>query len=52
MKHQNTPLWWLSLVTLVSTLLFCALSNTSAQTVPQIAEKTLSATVSLEMQDK
>ena len=52
MKHQNTPLWWLSLVTLVSTMLFCALSNTSAQTVPQIAEKTLSATVSLEMQDR
>ena len=52
MKHQNNPLWWMLLVTLVGVLLFCTLNNAPAQTVPQIAEKALAATVSLEMQDR
>ena len=52
MKQQNKSLWQLSLFTVVGALLFCSLSNVSAQTVPQIAEKALAATVSLEMQDR
>ena len=52
MKQQNKPLWRLPLVILVVVLLFCILSNAPAQTVPQIAEKALAATVSLEMQDR
>ena len=52
MKHQNTAWGGMSLVILAGVLLFCALSNASAQTVPQIAEKALAATVSLEMQDR
>ena len=39
MKYQNSPLWWMLLVTLVGVLLFCTLNNAPAQTVPQIAEK-------------
>ena len=50
MKHQKTFLWQLPLITLVAVLLSCTTSN--ALTVPQIAEKALAATVSLEMQDK
>ena len=38
-------------MTLVILLLFCAVSTTPAQTVPEIAEKVLAATVYLEMQD-
>ncbi len=49
MTHQNKSLW-LPLVTFM-VLLFCATSITSAQTVPDIAEKALAATVYLEMQD-
>ena len=47
MKHQNNPLWWMLLVTLVGVLLFCTLNNAPAQTVPQIAEKALAATASV-----
>ena len=50
MKHQKKPLWRLPLVILVTMLLCCATSN--AQTVPQIAERALAATVSLEMRDR
>ena len=46
-------LWQLPLVfTLVGVLLSCPLSNAPAQTAPQIAEKALAATVSLEMRDR
>ncbi len=50
MKHQNKSLWQLPLVTLAVVLLFCTTSN--AQTVPQVAEKALAATVPLEMQGR
>ena len=50
MRHRKKLLWQQLLVTLVGVLLFCATSN--AQTVPQIAEKALAATVSLEMRDR
>ena len=49
MTHQNKSLW-LPLATFM-VLLFCTTSITSAQTVPEIAEKALAATVYLEMQD-
>ena len=50
MKHQHKPLWYL--LTITSTVfLFCSINNTPAQTVPEIAEKALAATVYLEMQD-
>ena len=52
MKQQNKPLWRLPSVILVAVLLFCILSTAPAQTVPQIAEKALAVTVSLEMQDR
>ena len=52
MKQQNKSLCQLSLFILVGVLLFCTLSNAPAQTVSQIAEKALAATVSLEMQDR
>ena len=51
-KYQNKSLWRLLLFTLGIGLLFCALKNASPQTAPQIAEKVLAATVSLNMQDK
>ena len=50
MTHQNRTFWQLPLVTLI-VLLFCAISILPAQTVPEIAEKALAATVYLEMQD-
>ena len=50
MTYQNRTFWQLPLVTLV-VLLFCAISILPAQTVPEIAEKALAATVYLEMQD-
>ena len=50
MKHQNKPLRHLLIVTF-TVLLFCAINSTTAQTVPEIAEKALAATVYLEMQD-
>ena len=49
MTHQNKSLW-LPLATFM-VLLFYTTSITSAQTVPDIAEKALAATVYLEMQD-
>ena len=49
MTHQNKSLW-LPLATFM-VLLFCTTITTSAQTVPDIAEKALAATVYLEMQD-
>ena len=50
MKDQNKPLWHLFIVTF-TVLLFCSTNNATAQTVPEIAEKALAATVYLEMQD-
>ena len=50
MIHQNKLLLQLSLVTLV-VLLFYPISTLPAQTVPEIAEKVLAATVYLEMKD-
>ena len=50
MKQKKKLLWQLPLIILVTVLLCCITSN--AQTVPQIAEKALAATVSLEMQDR
>ena len=50
MKRQNKPPWHL-LMLIVTGLLFCSISSTPAQTVPEIAEKALAATVYLEMKD-
>ena len=50
MKHQNKPLCRLLLITLTASLC-CLINTTSAQTVPEIAEKALGATVYLEMYD-
>ena len=50
MKDQNKPLWHLFIVTF-TVLLFCLTNSATAQTVPEIAEKALAATVYLEMQD-
>ena len=50
MKHQNKLLWHLFIVTF-TVLLFCLTNSATAQTVPEIAEKALAATVYLEMQD-
>ena len=50
MKHQNKPLWHL-LIVKFTVLLFCLTNSVTAQTVPEIAEKALAATVYLEMQD-
>ena len=50
MKDQNKPLCHLFIVTF-TVLLFCLTNSTPAQTVPEIAEKALAATVYLEMQD-
>ena len=49
MTHQNKSSWLPLAILMV--LLFCTASTTSAQTVPEIAEKALAATVYLEMQD-
>ena len=51
MKLHNKSLSQLSLGTLVVLLLFCTINTTPAQTVPEIAEKALAATVYLEIQD-
>ena len=51
MKHQNSSLWKLSLATLAAVLLCCTINTAPAQNVPQIGEKTLAATVYLEMKD-
>ena len=50
MKREKKLLWQLPLIIFVTVLLCCTTSN--AQTVPQIAEKALAATVSLEMYDR
>ena len=50
MKHQNKPLRHLFIGTF-TVLLFCLTNSTTAQTVPEIAEKALAATVYLEMKD-
>ena len=50
MRHQKKLLWQLFLITFMVVVLFYTTSN--AQTVPQIAEKALAATVSLEMRDR
>ena len=50
MKREKKLLWRMPLITLVVVLLCFTTSN--AQTVPQIAEKALAATVSLEMRDR
>ena len=51
MKHQNKSLWQQLLIIPVIVLIFCTISTALAQTAPQIAEKTLAATVYLEMQN-
>ena len=51
MKHQNKSLWQLLLITPAIVLIFCTISTAPAQTVPEIAEKALAATVYLEMKD-
>ncbi len=51
MKYQNSSVWKLSLATLAAFLLCCTINTAPAQNVPQIAEKTLAATVYLEMKD-
>ena len=51
MRHQNKSLCHQLLVTLTGLFLFCNMGTASAQTVPEIAEKALAATVYLEMQD-
>ena len=50
MEHKNKLMWAQLLITL-AVLPFCTVSTTPAQTVPEIAEKALAATVYLEMQD-
>ena len=50
MKQKKKLLWQLPLIILVTVLLCCTTSN--AQTVPQIAERALASTVSLEMRDR
>ena len=51
MRHQRKSLCHQLLVTLTGLFLFCNMGTAPAQTVPEIAEKALAATVYLEMQD-
>ena len=51
MAHQNKSFWQLLLVIFTVLLLFYTVSALPAQTVPEIAEKALAATVYLEMYD-
>ena len=51
MKYQSKSLCDQFLVALTGIFLFCNISTVSAQTVPEIAEKALAATVYLEMKD-
>ena len=51
MKHQSKSFRQLSLGVLAILLLFCTINILPAQTVPEIAEKALAATVYLEMKD-
>ena len=50
MKHQNKPLSQLFTATF-TVFLFRLTNSATAQTIPEIAEKALAATVYLEMQD-
>ena len=52
MQHKNNVLYKRSLAAITVLLLLYAISTVPAQTVPQIAEKALAATVYLEMKDK
>ena len=55
MKHRDKLLWTFPRVVIVALLLFCTISTALAQTTlpaEDIAEKTLAATVYLEMKDK
>ena len=51
MTYQKKSLYRPIFVTLMALLIFCFVSATPAQTVPEIAEKALAATVYLEMKD-
>ena len=51
MRHQRKSLCHQLLVTLTGLFLFCNMGPAPAQTVPEIAEKALAATVYLEMKD-
>ena len=51
MKYQSKSLRHQFLVAFTGIFLFCNISTALAQTVPEIAEKALAATVYLEMQD-
>ena len=52
MQHKNNVLCQRSLAAIIVLLLLYAISTVPAQTVPQVAQKALAATVYLEMQDK
>ena len=52
MQHKNNVLCKRSLAAITVLLLLYAISTVPAQTVPQVAQKALAATVYLEMQDK
>ena len=49
--QQKNRLAWVQPLIMLAMLVFCTVSNTPAQSVPEIAEKALAATVYLEMQD-
>ena len=49
--QQKNRLAWVQPLIILAMLVFCTVSTTPAQTVPEIAEKALAATVYLEMQD-
>ena len=51
MKYRSKSISHQFLATLTGIFLFCNISTVSAQTVPEIAEKALAATVYLEMKD-
>ena len=51
MAHQNRSLYQSLFVMLTVLLIYCFINIAPAQTVPEIAEKALAATVYLEMQD-
>ena len=51
MKYQSKSICHQFLVALTGIFLFCNISPVSAQTVPEIAEKALAATVYLQMKD-
>ena len=51
MKYQSKSICHQFLSTLIGIFLFCNITTAPAQTVPEIAEKALAATVHLEMKD-